>query len=88
MASGKDSSHINYDSIPSVVYTHPEIAWVGKTEADCKKAGIDYKVGVFPFAASGRAKCVDSTEGFVKVISQKEDDKLLGACIVQASAGR
>ncbi|KAF4717337.1 hypothetical protein FOZ62_001976 [Perkinsus olseni] len=84
---GKDPSHINYDSIPSVVYTHPEVAWVGKTEGDCKKAGVDYKVGVFPYAASGRAKCVDSTEGFVKVVSRKEDDKLLGACIVHASAG-
>ncbi|KAF4670522.1 hypothetical protein FOL47_001989 [Perkinsus chesapeaki] len=83
----EDPSHINYDSIPSVVYTHPEVAWVGKTEQDCKKAGIEYKLGVFPFSASGRAKCVDSTEGFVKVIARKDNDKLLGACIFQADAG-
>ena len=61
--------HVNYDVIPSVVYTNPEIAWVGQTEDQLKEQGIDYNQGKFPFAANGRAKALESTEGFVKLLA-------------------
>ncbi|WP_062266751.1 dihydrolipoyl dehydrogenase [Endozoicomonas arenosclerae] len=78
--------HMNYDLIPSVIYTHPEIAWVGKTEQELKAEGIDYKAGTFPFAASGRALAANETEGMVKVISDKATDRILGVHVVGPSA--
>jgi dihydrolipoamide dehydrogenase len=69
---------VNYDLIPSVIYTHPEIAWVGKNEQHLKASGENYNVGVFPFAASGRAKALGDTTGMVKILSHAETDRLLG----------
>lgn len=86
LASGK-SPHLNYDMVPSVVYTHPEVAWVGKTEEQLKKEGIEYKKGKFSFMANSRAKANQEAEGFVKVLSDKTTDKLLGVHIVNAIAG-
>ena len=73
--------------IPSVIYTAPEIAWVGKTEEEVKQSGRDYKVGSFPFSANGRAKALEQTAGMVKVISAKDDDEILGIHIVGPMAG-
>jgi len=81
------AGHVNYDVIPSVVYTSPEVASVGKTEEELKKAGIDYKVGKFPFTANGRARAMLHTDGFVKVLADKATDKVLGAHIVGFGAG-
>ncbi|MEN3793247.1 dihydrolipoyl dehydrogenase [Fulvimarina sp. MAC3] len=81
------SAHINYDAIPSVVYTSPEVASVGKTEEELKKAGIEYKVGKFPFLANGRARAMLATDGFVKMLVDAKTDKLLGCHILGASAG-
>ena len=78
---------MNYDVIPSVIYTAPEIAWVGKTEAEVKNSGRPYKTGSFPFAASGRAKAMEQTSGMVKVISAADDDEILGVHIVGPMAG-
>ncbi len=80
-------AEVNYDVIPSVIYTAPEIAWVGKTEAEVKKSGRPYKTGSFPFAASGRAKAMEQTSGMVKVISATDDDEILGVHIVGPMAG-
>lgn len=80
-------AEVNYDVIPSVIYTAPEIAWVGKTEEEVKASGVDYKTGSFPFAASGRAKAMEQTSGMVKIISSKEDDEILGIHIVGPMAG-
>jgi len=74
-------AHVNYDAIPSVVYTWPEIAAVGKTEDQLKEAGVEYRVGKFPFAASGRARAMDETEGLVKVLADAKTDRLLGVHI-------
>jgi dihydrolipoamide dehydrogenase len=79
--------HVNYNAIPSVVYTHPEVAWVGKTEQDLKKEGVEYKIGKFPFVANSRAKTNLDTEGFVKIIAEKESDKILGVHIIGPNAG-
>ena len=79
--------HVNYNAIPGVVYTHPELASVGLTEEDCKAKGLNYKVGTFPFIANGRAKAMDDTEGFVKIIADSKTDRLLGMHIVGARAG-
>ncbi|ESZ26252.1 dihydrolipoyl dehydrogenase [Mesorhizobium sp. L2C084A000] len=79
--------HVNYDVIPSVVYTSPEIASVGKTEEELKKAGIDYKVGKFPFSANGRARAMLHTDGFVKILADKQSDRVLGVHIVGFGAG-
>lgn len=79
--------HVNYDAIPSVVYTHPEVAWVGRTEQDLKKAGVQYNIGKFPFAANSRAKTNLDQEGFVKFISEKETDRILGVHIIGPNAG-
>jgi dihydrolipoamide dehydrogenase len=81
------AGHVNYDVIPSVVYTSPEIASVGKTEEELKKAGIDYKVGKFPFTANGRARAMLHTEGFVKILADKASDRVLGVHIVGFGAG-
>jgi dihydrolipoamide dehydrogenase len=74
--------HINYNTVPSVIYTHPEIAWVGQTEEQVKASGRAYKVGSFPFAASGRARAMESTAGFVKLIAAQDDDEILGVHII------
>lgn len=80
-------AEVNYNVIPSVVYTAPEIAWVGKTEEEVKESGRDYKVGVFPFAASGRAKAMEQASGMVKIVSARDDDEILGVHIVGPMAG-
>jgi len=79
--------HLDYNNVPSVVYTHPEVAWVGKTEEQLKEEGIAFKKGKFSFAANGRAIANGDTEGFVKVLSCKETDKLLGVHIINSIAG-
>ncbi|MBX3583855.1 MAG: dihydrolipoyl dehydrogenase [Rhizobiaceae bacterium] len=81
------AGHVNYDIIPSIVYTSPEIASVGKTEEELKKAGIEYKVGKFPFSANARARATLHTEGFVKILADKATDRVLGAHIVGFGAG-
>jgi dihydrolipoamide dehydrogenase len=78
--------HVNYDCIPGVIYTFPEVAWVGKTEEELKQLGIKYKVGKFPMAANSRAKAVGETEGFVKILAD-EKDKVLGVHIIASAAG-
>ena len=80
-------AEMNYDVVPSVIYTSPEIAWVGKTEAEVKASGRAYKTGSFPFAASGRAKAMEQTGGLVKMISSADDDELLGVHIIGPMAG-
>jgi dihydrolipoamide dehydrogenase len=80
-------SEVNYKVIPCVIYTAPEIAWVGQTEEDVRKSGRPYKVGSFPFLASGRARAMEATAGFCKVISATDDDELLGVHIVGPMAG-
>ncbi len=77
---------LNYDLVPSVIYTHPEIAWVGKTEQEVKAAGDEYETGSFPMAASGRALANNDTVGFVKVVAAKATDKILGVHIIGAQA--
>ncbi|XP_040571833.1 dihydrolipoyl dehydrogenase, mitochondrial [Lepeophtheirus salmonis] len=79
--------HIDYNCVPSVIYTHPEVAWVGKTEEDLKSEGIEYNVGKFPFMANSRAKTNNETDGFVKVLGEKKTDRLLGAHIIGPGAG-
>ena len=81
------AGHVNYDVIPSVVYTSPEIASVGKTEEELKAAGIAYKVGKFPFTANGRARAMLHTDGFVKILADKATDRVLGVPIVGFGAG-
>ena len=96
--------HIDYNCIPSVIYTHPEVAWVGHTEEDLKEAKTPYKVkyqiwtngliflkfkvGQFPFMANSRAKTVNDSDGFVKILSHKDTDKILGVHIVGPVAGK
>ena len=77
---------LNYDAMPNVIYTHPEVAWVGKTEEELKAEGADYQAGTFPFAASGRAKAKGDTGGLVKILRDKKTDRLLGAHIIGPSA--
>ncbi|MBI1216015.1 MAG: dihydrolipoyl dehydrogenase [Alphaproteobacteria bacterium] len=81
------SGHINYDAIPSVVYTFPEVAAVGQTEEQLKDAGVEYKVGKFPFMANGRARAMNATDGFVKILADAKTDRVLGCHIVGAEAG-
>lgn len=76
------AGHVNYDAIPGVVYTWPEIASVGLTEEDCKKKGLSVKIGQFPFMANGRAKCLGDTDGFVKVIADAKTDRVLGVHMI------
>ena len=73
---------MDYDCIPNVVYTHPEISWVGKTEEDAKAEAIEYSVGTFPFVASGRAKAMDDAVGLVKVITETETDRIIGVHVI------
>jgi len=79
--------HVNYETIPSVIYTHPEVAWVGKSSEELKKDGVNVKVGTFPFMANSRAKTVLDTDGMVKVITEAETDKILGVHIIGPNAG-
>ena len=81
------AGHVNYDVIPAVIYTSPEIAMVGKTENDLKKENVKYKVGKFPFLANSRAKVNNEAEGFVKIIAEASTDKVLGVSIISAVAG-
>ncbi len=79
--------HVNYNTIPGVVYTQPEIATVGKTEEDLKAAGVAYKIGKFPFTANGRARAMRHSEGFVKILADAATDRVLGVHILGAGAG-
>ncbi len=81
------AGHVNYGAIPGVVYTNPEVASVGKTEDELKADGIEYKVGKFPFTANGRAKAMLATQGFVKILADKNTDRVLGGHIVGKNAG-
>jgi dihydrolipoamide dehydrogenase len=78
---------MNYDVIPSVIYTSPEIAWVGKTEEELKQANVEYKSGAFNFAASGRAKAMDQAAGLVRILACTETDRILGVHICGPMAG-
>ena len=78
---------MNYDVIPNVVYTFPEIASVGKTEDELKEAGVAYNAGKFPFTANGRAKANQQTDGFVKILADAKTDRVLGVHIVGSDAG-
>jgi dihydrolipoyl dehydrogenase len=80
-------AEVNYKVIPSVIYTAPEIAWVGKTEEEVQASGRPYKTGKFPFAASGRAKAMEQTAGMVKIVAAKDDDEILGVHIIGPMAG-
>ncbi len=79
--------HVNYEAIPSVIYTMPEIATVGATEEELTARGIAYKVGMFPFTANGRARAMRQTEGFVKILADAATDRVLGVHIISAAAG-
>jgi len=79
--------HIDYNCVPSVVYTHPEIAWIGKTEEQLKEEGVSYNVGRFPLMANSRAKATNDTDGLVKILGHKDTDRLLGAHIIGSCAG-
>lgn len=83
---GKEG-HVDYDKVPGVVYTHPEVASVGKTEEQVKESGVAYRVGKFPMLGNSRAKSIDDAEGLVKVIAEKETDKILGVHIMSSNAG-
>ncbi|MDK1022238.1 MAG: dihydrolipoyl dehydrogenase [Candidatus Hydrogenedentes bacterium] len=83
----KGYGHVNYDAIPGVVYTHPEIASVGKTEEELKEAGVDYSKGKFPFMANGRARVIGDTEGYVKILAHAQTDRVLGVHILGPQAG-
>jgi len=80
------AGHVNYDAIPNVIYTSPEVATVGKSEEDLKAAGIAYNVGKFPFTANARAKVNRTTEGFVKILADAASDRILGVHIIAAQA--
>jgi dihydrolipoamide dehydrogenase len=81
------AGHVNYDAIPNVIYTYPEVASVGKTEEELKQAGVAYRVGKFPFTANGRAKVNKTTEGFVKILADDRTDRVLGVHIIGPDAG-
>ena len=76
------AGHVNYNTVPSVIYTFPEVASVGLTEEQCKEQGISYNAGSFPFMANGRARALGSTDGFVKILADAKTDRILGAHIV------
>jgi dihydrolipoamide dehydrogenase len=78
---------VNYKTVPSVIYTAPEIAWVGQTEEQVKASGRAYKVGVFPFLASGRARAMEQAQGFAKIVAAQDDDEILGVHIIGPLAG-
>ena len=81
------SGHVNYDTIPGVIYTSPEVASIGKTEEQLKELKINYKIGKFSFMANSRAKAIDNTEGFVKILADEKTDKVLGAHLIGPHAG-
>jgi dihydrolipoamide dehydrogenase len=81
------AGHVNYDAIPGVIYTYPEVASVGKTEEELKEAGVEYVTGSFPFAANSRARANGSSDGFVKVLADKNTDRILGVHIIGPNAG-
>ena len=81
------AGHVNYNVIPGVVYTQPEVASVGATEEELKKAGIEYVAGKFPFSANGRGRAMNQTDGFVKFLADKATDRVLGAHIIGFGAG-
>ncbi|KAK2628915.1 hypothetical protein QTJ16_002018 [Diplocarpon rosae] len=83
----KGYGHVNYAAIPSVMYTHPEVAWVGQNEQELKAAGTNYKIGTFPFSANSRAKTNLDTEGLVKILADAETDRILGIHIIGPNAG-
>ncbi|KAF5549731.1 dihydrolipoyl dehydrogenase [Fusarium phyllophilum] len=83
----KGYGHVNYGAIPSVMYTHPEVAWVGQSEQDLKNQNIPYRVGTFPFVANSRAKTNQDTEGMVKMLADPETDRILGVHIIGPNAG-
>ena len=80
------AGHVNYDTIPLVVYTSPELAWVGKTQEQLQAAGVQYNVGKFRFAANARALCMDETQGMVKILADKHSDRILGVHILGPQA--
>ena len=86
MLAGK-SGHVNYDVIPGVIYTAPEVAWVGLNEEELTQKGVDYRIGKFPFMANGRAKVNNTTDGFVKILADTKTDRILGVHIVGPEAG-
>ena len=81
------AGHVNYDAIPGVVYTWPEVAQVGRTEEELKEAGADFRRGKFPFTANGRARAMNATDGFVKILADAKTDRVLGVHIIGAEAG-
>ena len=81
------SGHVNYNIIPGVIYTTPEVASIGKTEEQLKELNNKYKVGKFSFMANSRAKAIDDTEGFVKILADEKTDKVLGAHLIGPHAG-
>jgi dihydrolipoamide dehydrogenase len=81
------AGHVNYDAIPSVIYTYPEVAVVGKTEEELKQSGVAYKVGKFPFTANARARTNLTTEGFVKIIADAKTDRVLGVHMIGPDVG-
>ncbi|WP_026872982.1 dihydrolipoyl dehydrogenase [Inquilinus limosus] len=81
------AGHVNYDAIPNVVYTWPEVASVGRSEEELKQAGVAYKAGKFPFLANGRARAMNATDGFVKILAEAKTDRVLGVHIIGAEAG-
>ena len=81
------SGHVNYDTIPGVIYTSPEVASIGKTEEQLKELKINYKIGKFSFMANSRAKAIDDTEGFVKILADEKTDQVLGAHLIGPHAG-
>jgi dihydrolipoamide dehydrogenase len=83
----KSYGHVNYNAIPAVMYTHPEVAWVGQNEQELKEQGVKYKVGTFPFSANSRAKTNLDSEGMVKFLADAETDRILGVHIVGPNAG-
>lgn len=83
----KGHGHVNYGAIPSVMYTHPEVAWVGQNEQELKADGVKYKTGTFPFSANSRAKTNLDTDGMVKFLSDAQTDRILGVHIIGPNAG-
>ncbi len=81
------SGHVNYEAIPGIVYTWPEVAAVGATEEQLKADGVDYRVGKFPFTANSRARCNADTDGFVKILADATTDRILGVHIIGPEAG-
>jgi dihydrolipoamide dehydrogenase len=80
------TGRVNYETLPAVIYTEPEIAWAGQTENNLKQAGIDYRTGSFPFTASGRARAMRKTSGKVKILADANNDEILGIHIIGAHA--